>query len=766
MNRPARYLFLICFEIINVCSRSFAQSNEGTEFWFAFLEHFDRSNNKKCIVTSKSDTKGYIEMPSINWRRDFSVTANSVFIVDVPDQSETLGSENITNNAVHVVTEELSSVYIHQYYQFRADAALVLPVSSLGSNYFVMTYHGYDNNSVHYPSEFCVVGVEDNTLVRIKYSAETLNGKKKGTIDTIQLNKGQAYQVKARRITEDLTGTEIQSDKYVALFSGNKWTQIPNGFGNRDNLLEQMYPVEVWGKQFVAVPSKTTAADRYRIMASTDNTNVTLTGKGPMPGPFTLKKGEWKEFELRAVPAFIQSDKPLMVAMFLVGGTYNGRIDNLGDPSMVLLNSIEQYRDTVTLYNSPYENITENYLNIITTVKDTATLKVDGKSIIAFNEKFQTIGPQNEFAFVQLQVPEGAHVLSTGVCGLIAIAYGYGFAESYAYGGGANFTKFNNLPIPDGSCLGDSIPFKTGLPEKRFDVLWDLGDGTLRKQHQFKYQYQSLGDYKVKLKYIDLCRNSIDSIEKLLKVTLREQLQAYPDSVVCEGDDIYLRAFDRIGSKYLWIGPDSFSSEEEFPVLKNIRLSQSGVYQVTGYFYGCPTFPHDIMIDVKANPFPYLGQDTFFCPSKNSLSLTISNYNSIRWDDNSNVSSRQITEQGNYSVSVINEFGCSGSDSITILDKCPLTLFVPNVFSPNGDLINDEFKTVFSHVQEFSMEIFTRWGEKVFSTNDLEVGWNGKNVRGEDLSPGVYVYHIFARGYNEKGELIEEDRSGDVTLVR
>ena len=77
------------------------------------------------------------------------------------------------------------------------------------------------------------------------------------------------------------------------------------------------------GQQFIAVPSKTTAADRYRILASEDNTTVTLSGQGSMPGPFTINKGEWKEFELRAKPVYIQASKPIMVA-FLAWRMHNG----------------------------------------------------------------------------------------------------------------------------------------------------------------------------------------------------------------------------------------------------------------------------------------------------------------------------------------------------------------------------------------------------------------------------------------------------------
>ncbi|MFN8279755.1 MAG: gliding motility-associated C-terminal domain-containing protein [Saprospiraceae bacterium] len=767
IRRSVLGLFILVDLLSSAGHAVYGQSNEGKDFWFVFLEHHDRTNNRKCIITSKYNTTGYIELPLTGWRQDFAVNANSVFIVDVPGQAEMIGSGGIVDRGVHVVTAEPSSVYIHHYFEFRADAALVLPVPSLGNNYYVMNYQGYQTNGVFYPPEFACLATEDNTTVIITYSAAIAGGlKKKGDRDTFVLNKGQAIQIQANSILDDLSGTYIKSDHFIAVFSGNKWTQIPNGFGNRDNLLEQMYPVEVWGKQFIAVPSKTTAADRYRILASEDNTTVTLSGQGSMPGPFTINKGEWKEFELRAKPAYIQASKPIMVAMFLVGGTYNGRSDNLGDPSMVLLNSIEQYRDTVTLYNSPYENITENYINVITTVKDTASFRLDGRSAVQLNQTFQTIGPNNEFAYLQLTVNEGAHVLSTGVCGLIAIAYGYGFAESYAYGGGANFTKFNNLPIPDGSCLHDTIDFKTGLPESRFEVFWDAGDGFRTSMHKFRHTYADIGTYTVKLIYRDLCRNVTDSLTKELQITLRQPLQAYPDTLLCEGGSVTLRAIDRPQSKYKWTGPDNFSSEEASPVLTNVETKQAGTYQVTGYYFGCPTYPKGVNVDIKPNPSVDLGQDTFFCPARTTLMLSIPSYSTIRWEDQSNTVIRTITAGGLYSVRVMDQFGCPGSDSIFIEEKCPLIINIPNVFSPNGDQVNDIFRPSVEYVREFKLEIFSRWGERLFVSNDVATGWNGQLQDGQNALPGVYIYHIFAEGYNEKGDLITEDFAGDVTLLR
>src|SRR5687768_14311140 len=95
-------------------------------------------------------------------------------------------------------------------------------------------------------------------------------------------------------------------------------------------------------------------------------------------------------------------------------------------------------------------------------------------------------------------------------------------------------------------------------------------------------------------------------------------------------------------------------------------------------------------------------------------------------------------------------------------------VFIPNVFSPNGDNINDWF-TLYTDadLKEISLlEIYTRWGDLVFRKtnflpNDDTQGWDGK-FRGETLNPGVYVYRIEIL----YGDDLVEKLAGDITIVR
>lgn len=123
-----------------------------------------------------------------------------------------------------------------------------------------------------------------------------------------------------------------------------------------------------------------------------------------------------------------------------------------------------------------------------------------------------------------------------------------------------------------------------------------------------------------------------------------------------------------------------------------------------------------------------------------------------------------------YTLLVTDKNGCTASASIDVFLKSPgLDLYVPNVFSPNGDGINDGL-VIFARTGTVasirSLQIFTRWGESVFEQydfqpNDFAFAWDGTH-RGQPLDSGVYVW--FA-----EVELVSGDTTileGGVTLVR
>lgn len=114
-----------------------------------------------------------------------------------------------------------------------------------------------------------------------------------------------------------------------------------------------------------------------------------------------------------------------------------------------------------------------------------------------------------------------------------------------------------------------------------------------------------------------------------------------------------------------------------------------------------------------------------------------------------------------YQLYAINEFGCEVIDTVRIRVK-PADLLIPTAFSPNGDGVNDIFRVVKQNVAEFLLQIFNRWGEKVFETSDVNEGWDG--IYKDTPQPmGVFMWQM---KYKLKGKNDSKFESGNVTLVR
>lgn len=99
--------------------------------------------------------------------------------------------------------------------------------------------------------------------------------------------------------------------------------------------------------------------------------------------------------------------------------------------------------------------------------------------------------------------------------------------------------------------------------------------------------------------------------------------------------------------------------------------------------------------------------------------------------------------------------------SNTVETTAPFNLYIPNAFTPNGDGLNDVFGAAGEGISEFTMQVFNRWGNLVFETNDMRRQWDG-TYKGEKAELGVYVYQVMAKG--PKSYMIK--RQGSVTLVQ
>ena len=122
------------------------------------------------------------------------------------------------------------------------------------------------------------------------------------------------------------------------------------------------------------------------------------------------------------------------------------------------------------------------------------------------------------------------------------------------------------------------------------------------------------------------------------------------------------------------------------------------------------------------------------------------NSNHWLWDFGNNTTGdvqnpfQGYTDPGNYWVKerITDQFGCKDSLSKEII--VPPNLFLPNVFTPNGDGVNDEFIIDGLGASILNLKIFNRWGAEVYNASNAPIFWDGLNLNGEPCPEGTYFY--------------------------
>jgi len=120
-----------------------------------------------------------------------------------------------------------------------------------------------------------------------------------------------------------------------------------------------------------------------------------------------------------------------------------------------------------------------------------------------------------------------------------------------------------------------------------------------------------------------------------------------------------------------------------------------------------------------------------------------------------------------YIVSAISDDGCFATDNVTVFVDDELSVFIPNVFTPNGDNNNDYFTIYSTGITLINeLRIYDRWGNNVFTAYDFEpnipvLGWDGRfaNVA---ASSGVYAYYADVEFNDGSTDVFV----GDVTIIR
>lgn len=171
-------------------------------------------------------------------------------------------------------------------------------------------------------------------------------------------------------------------------------------------------------------------------------------------------------------------------------------------------------------------------------------------------------------------------------------------------------------------------------------------------------------------------------------------------------------------------------------------------------------------LDIAAEP------DTLFGPGQSQLSSTIDLSYNYMWSpsnplDAANISDPIATleETTTFTLMIEDQNGCVNDRTVTIvvldLECRDPFIFVPKGFTPDGDGLNDDLFVRGNGIDELYFAVFNRWGEKVFETEDKDIGWDG-TFRGKELSADVFGYLLEVRCFNGQTFF----KKGNITLIR
>ncbi len=307
---------------------------------------------------------------------------------------------------------------------------------------------------------------------------------------------------------------------------------------------------------------------------------------------------------------------------------------------------------------------------------------------------------------------------------------------------------------------------------------WTFEDGQMSSAPNPKYKYPEPGEKIVSLQVSD--KNNCSAIvqKKFSYLPVPEIIVVQPSQYVgcTPGTITFTNLSSPINDSYdiQWDFGDGSTSDE---------INPSHIYDEPGVFdiglkivspIGC-SIQKDFSGLIRIKEGPIAGFD--FSPKQPSIfNKTVSFLDDSQdavgwiWDidgvgylEQNPTHTFRDTGLVNVEQIVVHENGCTDTAS-AVIDVMPLvTLHMPNAFTPNHDGLNDIFigTGFLDGLRDFSMQIWNRWGEMIFSSTDPYNGWNGTKD-GVDSPPGVYVFSVKYLG--PRGKM--NNLKGHVTLIR
>lgn len=448
MNR----LSFHCLKYLAFFTSLFLSTISFADFIAVGHRNYTASANGYLFIFGEPGVTGTISSNDGGMDQSFTIPTAGVLEVSVAEPRFFQASEvdATLNRALFIKSNDPISGYFLNRRTSTTDMSYLLDTDSLGKDFRLVTYNLLSSS---YPAQFSITATEDNTSITITPNNNLTSGQVALVPFTKTLNAGESLFYEST--ASDLTGSLINANKPVAVFSGNLCANVPPGIYACDHLFTQLPATNQFANKFIVPETAFTgsAGNVIRIIADADGTQININGSTVA----TIDAGEFYELD-PALDSLIETSNPVLIAQYLKGNFATGLN---GDPALTFIPGIDQVLDDY-VFSTPTGSAVfdDNYLNIAIPTSALASLTLN--NVVVDTSGFTTLGSTG-YSTGNIPIAVGNGRITADAPFLATIS-GYSSADSYLTIIGTTYSSgASPNPNPSASIRVQAIPSLSSL---------------------------------------------------------------------------------------------------------------------------------------------------------------------------------------------------------------------------------------------------------------------------------------------------------------
>lgn len=419
--------------------------------------------------------------------------------------------------------------------------------------------------------------------------------------------------------------------------------------------------------------------------------------------------------------------------------------NNFGSQSLIIEDlGMLLFRDTSDLELLFNGSWIPTYFNCYPQVKNDNGLLSNSNVWVQISDKFKANGNEKKAMIGYFRNPKSKESLDSNYASIEPSLGRYSF-QNYFFIDSVTLYEIPCLVAQDTACKGDSISFYHTFTG---NAIWTTNADSTQEVIGIDSVYRLVANQSGW--YYVFTPTGKDST--YLTVIETPTIDLGIDTFVCVNKSILIKPTYTYANNFEW---QNGTSQPTFVA------SKQGWYWVKAANAGCSRVDS---IYLTEQPLPdklTQHQFTICTATQQYATLVLNDDYTYYWQTlTDTLNAIKFTQAGCEKVTIESEYGCLIDDEVCIEDICGAKVFVPNAFTPNG--VNPFFKPVTKYVSAIHWEVFNRWGERVFVTDNMDASWDG-TFNGTLCNSDVYFYKVT---YTDLINSQRQSIKGNVTLLR